>query len=137
MVIGTSVMRPTPSKVVEHVVLQVLVEGRRGGLADMPDDKAVAVGRRLGDAGDADGAARATDVLDDDLLAERAAHGLADEPGHGVGGPAGAGRHDDGDGLVGKALRCRATGGGRKSQGQREGMANGSHVLHSLKFPFH
>jgi hypothetical protein len=97
-------------EILQDVVLQVVVERWRGGLADVPDGQRVAVGRRLGDAGHADGAAGAADVFHDDLLAQRAAHGLADQSRHRIGRAAGASRHDDGDGTIGVGLGSRVTG---------------------------
>ena len=57
----------------------------------------VAVRRGAHGAGRADGAAGADDVLDHDLLAERAGHVLAGDAGGDVGRAAGRERHDQGD----------------------------------------
>ena len=56
----------------------------------------------------AGGAAGPDDILDDELLPERARHVLAENPGNDVGRPAGAKRHDDGDGprRIGLRRRC-------------------------------
>ena len=67
----------------------------------------VAVGRRAHRAADADGAARAGDVLDDDGLAERDPHPLGEDAADHVGRSAGRERHDHGDGLGRIGLRKR------------------------------
>ena len=69
-----------------------------GGLR-MPDAHRVAVGRCMRDAADADTAAGAADILDDDRLAERHLHLLRQDAGDGVGRSAGRIGHHDGDGA--------------------------------------
>ena len=99
---GVKLHRPICSKLVRRVVLEVGIERGGGGLrAHVADRDRVAVGRGLGDAGHARGAAGAADVLDHQLLAQRARHVLADDAGDDVGRPARGERHDHGDGLVG------------------------------------
>jgi len=72
-----------------RIIGQVLVEpdARRVG-AEVAHHHGVSIGRRLGDAARPDGAARAGDVLDDELLAERHAHVLPEDARQHVGRPA-------------------------------------------------
>ena len=82
----------------------------RGMGAEIAHHHGVAVGRRLGDAGRADGAAGAGDVLDDDLGAERRAHLLGEDAREHVGRPAGGERHDHRD----RTRRDKAAGPARR-----------------------
>ena len=85
-----------------RVVLEVGVErGRRRLRAHVADAEGVAIGRRRGDARHARRAAGAADVLDHQLLAQRARHVLAEDARDDVGGPAGRERHDHVDRLIG------------------------------------
>ena len=89
------------------------------------DAHRVAVGRGMRDAADADGAAGAADVLDDNGLAERCLHPLRQEARDGVGRPAGRIGHDDGDDVRRIALRLCVERARRK---QGEGKCN--HFAH-------
>ena len=73
--------------------------------AHVGEQQRVAVGRRLRGLVDADRAAGAADILDDELLAERLAHRWHEHAGQRVGRTAGRERHDHGDGLGGIGLR--------------------------------
>ena len=91
-----------------RIVFQVRIERRRRRLRPhVADRDGVAVRRGLGGAGHAEAAAGAADVLDDEGLAERAAHVLADQAGDDIGRPAGGERHDDGDRFGRILLRQR------------------------------
>jgi hypothetical protein len=72
------------------------------------DGERVAIRRRARDPADADAAARASDVLDDDGLAERGFHPLCQDAGQHVARPAGGVGHDQGDRARGIALRYGA-----------------------------
>jgi hypothetical protein len=63
------------------------------------------LGGGLGRLVDADRAATAADILDDELLAERLAHALAQDTGQSVGRTARRERHDHGNRLAGIGLR--------------------------------
>ena len=63
----------------------------------LPASKRIAVGRRRGDAGAAERAAGAADVLDRHLVAERPAHVVGHDARDHVARPARRERHDDGD----------------------------------------
>ena len=63
----------------------------------MADHQGVAVGRRLGDGARPDGTAGPGAVLDHELLAERLAHMLGDEPRQNIVAAAGGERHHHGD----------------------------------------
>ena len=69
--------------------------------ADLMQQDGVAVGRGARDAGRADHAAGAADVLDDDLLAEIVRHGVGEDARDRVGRPARWERHDQRNGPVG------------------------------------
>ena len=91
--------------------------------ADVVQEQRVTVGRGLGDAGRTDRPTRTTDILDDDLLAELAAHRLGHEPGDRVGRAAGRERHDHRDGALGIGLgsgdlrqQCQRGDGKRRKQ---------------------
>ena len=85
-------------EVLGRIVFQVRVEGGRGAVgAHMAHHDGVAVRLRLRGAGDARGAAGAGDVLDHDLLAERAGHVVAYDAGDHVCRAAGREGHDHGD----------------------------------------
>ena len=81
-------------EIIHDVIFEIFIEGRRGGLRDVPDRDGVAIGRGLGDARHGDRAARAAEVLDDHGLAERPAHGFRDKARNGVGRAAGRCRDD-------------------------------------------
>ena len=95
--------------------------------APMADADRVAVGRRARDPADADGAAGAGRVLDDDGLAERAAHALGHDAGDGVGRTAGRERHDHGDRPRRIGLRVR--GGDASKRGERDRKQRMSHCF--------
>ena len=84
-------------EILHHVVGQILRRGIDDVGLVVADGERVAVGRRARDAADADAAAGAGDVLDDDGLAERGLHPLGHDAGQRVGRPAGGVGHDDGD----------------------------------------
>ena len=84
----------------------------------------VAVGLGLRAARDAGRATGAGDVLDHELLAERARHVLADDAGDDVGRPAGGERHDHGDWTLGVGGMCAAA--------ERERCDGGSRPLCNL-----
>ena len=86
----------------------------------MADHQGVAVGRRLGDRACADGAGRPAAVFDDELLAERAPHVLAQQPRKNVIAAARRERHHDGNGTRGVRLRLRRAGQGREHGARRE-----------------
>ncbi len=85
----------------------------------MADAQRVAVGRGVRHAADADGAAGAADILDDDGLAEGCLHPLGQEARDGVGRAAGRVGHDDGDDVRRIALRLRVER-ARREQGEGE-----------------
>ena len=84
----------------------------------------VAVGRSLGDRIGADIAARARAVLDDDRLAERLRHLVADRARQHVGEAAGGERRDQLDRTVGIILRLRR-GGEQRAHRLRTGSGKG------------
>ena len=105
-------------EIVHHVVFQVVVEGRRRGMRDVPDGDGVAIGRGARDAGHADRAAGAAGIVDDHGLAERLAHRFGNETRHRVGRTARGRGHNKGDGLVRIAL-------GMGGNGERRGCGKG------------
>jgi hypothetical protein len=66
--------------------------------AEIAHHHGVAIGRGLGDAGGADGAAGTGDVLDDDLHAQRLAHVLPENARQHIGRASRRKRHDHRDG---------------------------------------
>ena len=108
-------------------VVAELVDRAVGDMgAEMPERDGVTVGGRFCRAADADRTARPRHVLDQHGLVERDLRPLGEDPRHGVGGPAGGERHDDGDGTRGEVLGgCWVEGQCRKQSGQDES----SHVL--------
>ena len=66
-------------EVLHHVVLQGLAGGVHDVGLNVAEDERVAVGSRARDLADADGAAGPAHILDDDRLAEMAAHVLAED----------------------------------------------------------
>src|SRR5262249_3225807 len=95
-------------KIAHWIVLQIVVERGVSGLRNVVDRDGVAVGCRLGDAGHADGAPGASDILHNHALAERLAHGFADQS---LGPPAAAGTTSviDLAGQAACAIACGAT----------------------------
>ena len=85
-------------------------------------DQRVAVGRRLGHQVGADVAARAGTVLDDDRLAQRAAHLLGQHAGHGVERAAGRVRHHEAQ----RRWEIGVLGLGGRAEGQRGGQRHGA-----------
>ena len=86
-------------------VVAELVDRAIGDMgAEMADADSVAIGRRTHDAPDAERAGRARDVLDQDVLPERDAHPLGQNPRHRVGRAAGGKRHHHGEGVRGKVF---------------------------------
>jgi len=94
-------------EVVHDVVLETVIEGRRRGLADVPDGDRVAIGRGLGDARHADRATGAADIFNDHSLTERAAHRFSDQARNRVRGAAGSRRDDECDRPRRKSTLCR------------------------------
>ena len=90
------------------LVGEIRIERDRGGMrAHLAHQDGVAVGIGAHRAGRADGAAGAGDVLDDDLLAQRVRHVIADDAGGDVGRASGRERHDQRDRARGIVLRAR------------------------------
>jgi hypothetical protein len=79
------------------VVGQLAIEPDARREADMMQHQHVAVGIGPRDARGAQRAASTGNVLDDDLLPERAGHRLGDQPAYRVGGAASGERHDHRD----------------------------------------
>ena len=81
--------------------------------AETAEAHGVAVGRRVHDAADADGAAGACGVLHQDRLAKRRLHALGENSHHRIRRTAGGKRHHDSDGVGGEfvgervAAKCR------------------------------
>ena len=93
---------PIGSKSVRGLIGQLRIERDRGRMrAHVAGDRACSRRARALRAGRGGGAAGADDVLDHELLAERARHVLGDDARDDVGRPAGRERHDQGDGRVG------------------------------------
>ena len=74
--------------------------------ADRGEDELVAVGRRVGDAFRSGHAARAIDVLDNDLLAEHFTHACGDQATENIGRSAGGERDHHGDRTAGEVFRA-------------------------------
>jgi hypothetical protein len=92
--------QPDRRKILRGVVLDVGIERRgRTMRAHMTHHDGVTVRLRLGRAGDPGGAACSRYVLDDNLLAERAGHVVADDARDHVGGAARREGDDHGDGA--------------------------------------
>ena len=96
------------------------------------DAERVAVRRSLRGTGDADAGAGAGHGLDDDGLAERHPHALAQDARERVRRPAGGKRHDDGDRARRIALRMRASDAPHRNSQRRD---NRRHS-HGLPSPF-
>jgi hypothetical protein len=73
----------------------------------LADVEGVAVRRRARDAADADAAAGAANILDDDGLTQRHPHALGEDAGDGIRRPARGERHDHGDWARGIGLPMR------------------------------
>ena len=84
------------------------------------DAERVTVRRGLRGAHDADAGAGAGDVLDDDGLAERYPHALAQNAGERIRRTARRKRHDDGDGMRWIGLRMRLGNAARRNGERRE-----------------
>ena len=84
-------------KVADRIERQLGIERGRGRLADMHQQQRVAVGRGLGDAIGAEGAAGADDVFDDDRLLQRRTHRCSEQAGDDVARAAGRERNDQRD----------------------------------------
>ena len=98
--------------------------------AEIAHEQRVAVRRRAGDAGRRDRAAGAGHVLDDELLAERAAHVVGVDAGDDVGRAARRERHDDGDRALGIGRKRRP--GERRERGRKRGGKRA--VSHLIRF---
>jgi hypothetical protein len=100
--------KPDRRKINVRLVGKVRIERDRSGVrAHVPHDDGVAIragahGPRRGG-----GAAGTHDVLDDELLAERARHVLGRDACNDIGGSAGGERHDHGDRAAGIIGLCR------------------------------
>ena len=84
-------------EIVQHVILQGIDRAVDDMCAPDAVDQRVAVGRGARDPADADAAPRATDVLDDDRLAEQGPHAFGQDPCQRVDGPASRKRYDQRD----------------------------------------
>jgi hypothetical protein len=97
-------------EIVEKIVADV-VDGAAEDVGDrLADADRVAVWRRAGEAGDADGPSRAGDILDDHRLAEREPHSLGNDPRDGIGRTAWREGLDHGDRARRVALPMRRHG---------------------------
>ena len=98
-----------------QIVIEIVDDAADMGVP-LADVDGVAVGRGAREPPDADRAAGAADILDDDRLAEERSHPVGDDaPGH-VGRAARRERHDQGDRAGGKVLRVNGSNGGNKRQ---------------------
>ena len=109
-------------QVAPHIESELAVERGCRGNAHVVQQQGVAVGLGACDAAGADGATGAAQVLDDDLLAQVARHGLGQHAGQHVGGASGRVGNDDGDGLVGEGLGGKA---GCCQRGGEKGLGEG------------
>ena len=75
-------------EVAHDIVGQLRIQRRSDRQPDLMHEQCVAVRRRRRDLAGADRSAGAADILDDDLLAECAAHAFGNEPGISIGGTA-------------------------------------------------
>ena len=106
-----------------HDVPRHRIERRRADVArPVADAERVAVGRRIHHAADADGGAGAGHGLDQNRLAERVFHMVADDPRDRVGRPARRERHDEVDRLrrIGLGLCAGQTQGKNDRGNQRD-----------------
>ncbi|MCP1739942.1 hypothetical protein ABIF65_001413 [Bradyrhizobium japonicum] len=111
---------PDHGEVADGIERQFCVKRGRSGLADMHQEQRVAIRRGLGDAVGAECAAGTDDILDDDGLLQRRAHGVAENSRDDVAGAAGGERHDHRDRAGGVVVcDCRATGQEQETQDQR------------------
>src|SRR5580693_2535943 len=92
--------------------------------APLADAERVTVGQRAGDAGDADRAIGAADVLDDDRLTQRFAHGCRHDAAERIGRAAGWKRNDHGDWPRRKFLRGERQ---RRAERHAAGEPNDNH----------
>ena len=104
--------QPDGCKILAWIVTWVGVEaGRDAEHAGMADHQRVAIGRRLGDSTGTQRAAGAGPVLDHELLTERRAHALGEQPRQHVVAAARRKRHDNDHGTGRIDLRARWRGG--------------------------
>ena len=102
-------------QIVEQIEIQFVEAADQNIRGQGADAQRVAVGRRVRDLADADGAGRAGEIFDNDRLSERLAHRIGDHPRQNVGGAAGGERHDDRDRpgrIIGREGEARISAGG-------------------------
>ena len=90
----------------------------------MVHQQGVAVGVGFGDAGGAERAAGAADILDDDLLTQVFGHRLGDQTPDRVGRAAGGERDDHGDRALGIIGLGHGGGAGEQNRGEQKGSAH-------------
>ncbi len=84
--------------------MHALLDRRNDGVRHVGEQQGVAVGRGFGGDLDAEAAAGAGTVVDDDLLAERFRQPLAEQAAEHIRAAAGRVWHDEGDGTIGIGL---------------------------------
>ena len=119
-------------KVVQHVELQLAVQRRNGGHANVRQQQRVAIVLGACGFGGTNRAASAVGVVDHDGgVIQVLAHGLGQVTGYLVGRATGRERHDDGDGFAvgGIAVLCVAADGGSCGQGHGGDFKNSVHLV--------
>jgi hypothetical protein len=119
-------------EILHHVVIQMHGRGVEHVRLDMADAHRVAVGRRMGDATDPNGAAGTTDIFDDDRLAKRILHAVGQDARDGVGRAAGRVGHHEGDRPRRIILRHCAKRAGGKHAGGNNGGSECEHFAHEF-----
>jgi hypothetical protein len=88
-------------EVADRIVMHALLDRRNDGVGHVGEQEGITVRRGFGGDLDAEATAGAGAIVDDDLLAERFRHALADEAGEHIRAAAGRIGHDESDGTIG------------------------------------
>ena len=118
-------------EVADRIVMHALLDCRNDGVRHVGEQQGVAVRRGFGGDLDAEAAAGAGTVVDDDLLAERFRQRLAEQACEHIRAAAGRVGHDQGDGMIGIGLggQCLPWRIGRTQQDAGKGDEGGENRL--------
>src|SRR6516225_119184 len=119
------------------IVMHALLDRRNDGVRHVGEQEGVAVRRGFGGNLDAEAAAGAGAVVDDDLLAERFRHSLADEASEHVGAAARRIGHDEGDGTIGIGFGRERSAGERHKGGESKRCRRSHSFRAQHRYPVH
>jgi hypothetical protein len=124
-------------EVADGIVMYPLLDRRNDGVRHVGEQEGVAVRRGFGSNLDAEAAAGAGTVVDDDLLAERFRHPLADEASEHIRAAAGRIGHDEGDGTIGIGFGRSRSAGESREGGERKRCRQCHSFCAQHRYPVH